>query len=217
MDRNTQRARDLLPTILITVLSMIQALALELYWSKLGDSEYLWHGGWQAAIGWLQVIAIFMGILLIWLLYVSTVLRFSWLPAMEDTVIPFFIGVLEFAMIDLLDPAMLGPWFLILAAVFALSTGANHMVMRRARRDPVNAYFFDGLAPATWRDYTESIAVIISLALLGVVLWLSDTPPLLAIGALLLALAALAYQFGQAHRYWMHSLLPAVQGPEPNP
>ena len=77
------RARELLPAILITVLSMIQALALELYWSKIGDSSYLWLGGWNAAIGWLQLAIVFLGIVLIWLLYVSSVLRFSWVPAME--------------------------------------------------------------------------------------------------------------------------------------
>jgi hypothetical protein len=202
------RARDLLPAILITVLSMIQALALELYWSKIGDSDYLWLGGWNAAIGWLQLAIVFLGIVLIWLLYVSSVLRFSWVPAMEDTVIPFFIGLLEFAMIDLIGPETLGPWFLVLAAIFAVSTGANHMVMRRARRDPANAYFFEKVAPARWRDYTTTIVVIAILALLGVTIWWSGPFQGLSIAALLFAFAALGNQLRQTHRYWMHSLTP---------
>jgi hypothetical protein len=202
------RARELLPAILITVLSMIQALALELYWSKIGDSDYLWLGGWNAAIGWLQLAIVFLGIVLIWLLYVSSVLRFSWVPAMEDTVIPFFIGLLEFAMIDLIGPETLGPWFLILAAIFAVSTGANHMVMRRARRDPANAYFFEAIAPARWRDYTTTIVVIAILALLGATIWWGGPFQGLSIAALLFALAALGNQLRQTHHYWMHSLTP---------
>ena len=202
------RARELLPAILITVLSMIQALALELYWSKIGDSGYLWLGGWNAAIGWLQMAIVFLGIVLIWLLYVSSVLRFSWVPAMEDTVIPFFIGLLEFAMIDLIGPETLGPWFLILAAIFAVSTGANHMVMRRARQDPANAYFFDEIAPARWRDYTTTIVVIAILALLGATIWWGGPFQGLSIAALLFALAALGNQLRQTHHYWMHSLTP---------
>ena len=45
----------MLPAIIITVLSMIQALALELYWSRLQDSGYLWAGDMQSAIGWLHI------------------------------------------------------------------------------------------------------------------------------------------------------------------
>ena len=102
MQKNTDRAKDLLPTIILTILSMIQALALELFWSRIEDSLFLWQGGLDAIIGWLQLLVMLAGILLIWVFYVSFVLRFTWLPSMEDTLIPFLIGLLEFAMIDLM-------------------------------------------------------------------------------------------------------------------
>jgi hypothetical protein len=54
-----------------------QALALELYWNCFQESEFLWLGGWDALIGWLQMLVMPGGILLIWLLYESLVLRFS--------------------------------------------------------------------------------------------------------------------------------------------
>jgi len=206
MDKNIERARELLPAILITVLSMIQALALEIYWTKAGDSVFLWQGGWEAVIGWLQMLAAFMGILLIWLLYVSTVLRFTWLPTLEDTIVPFFIGLCEFALIDMLGPESLGVWFMILAATFAVSIIANHMVMRRARQDPANAYFFDEMAPARWRDHVRSFIVVAILVVCGALLGLSDSNPVLSVVALLLALVVLAQQFWQCHRFWMHSM-----------
>ena len=207
MDRNQERARELLPAIIITVLSMIQALALEIYWTKIGESEFLWQGGWEAAIGWMQLLVVFLGMLLIWTLYISMVLRFSWIPSMEDTLIPFYIGLLEFVMIDLMEPGFIGPWFLLLAAIFSVSTWANHMVMRQARADPANDYFFKGYAPAGWRDYIGSIVVVATLAAFGAILWIYDDSYLLAVVAMVFALIAVARQFIQARRYWMHSVI----------
>ena len=203
MDHSKKRARDLLPTIVITVLSMIQALALELYWSRFRESDYLWQGGWDAAIGWLQLLVMLLGIIQIWLFYVSLVLRFSWLPTMEDTITPFVIGLLEFAMVDLMGPETLGPWFLVLAVVFTVSIGASHLIMRRARRDSANDYFFAHVARASWRDYAGSIVVVLLLALVGVGLWVSGRGGALAASALLFALVALIVQLKAIHRRWM--------------
>ncbi|MEH6568760.1 MAG: hypothetical protein V7709_06785 [Halioglobus sp.] len=212
MDHNQDRARDLLPAIIITVLSMIQALALEIYWTKIGESQFLWLGGWDAVIGWMQLLVVFLGMLLIWILYIGVVLRFSWVPTMEDTLIPFYIGLLEFIMIDLMGPGFLGPWFLLLAAIFSVSTWANHMVMRQARGDPANDYFFKHYAPSGWRDYIGSIVVIATLALLGVILWMNDAPHVLTVIAMVFALMAVARQFVQARRYWMHSMIAKNEG-----
>ena len=205
--KNIERARDLVPALMLTVLSMIQALALEMYWSRIGESGFLWGGGWEAIIGWMQVIALFIGILLIWVLYVSFVLRFTWLPTLEDTLVPFLIGVLEFAMIDRMHPHELGPWMLLLGGVFGLATFTAHTTMRRARRESENAYFFDQVELANWRDYLRSLLVVLVFWVLGAVLMLTDFQPLLALPALLFALTALVVQFLQAKKYWMHSLL----------
>jgi len=206
MDQQIERARDLLPSIIITVLSMIQALALELYWTGIQDSDFLWQGGWAAILGWLQLLVILVGMLLVWLLYVSLVLRFRWLPTMEDTLIPFAIGLLEFAMIDLMGPGTLGPWFITLAAIFGLCIGASHVAHRRARKDPENDYYFSRLAPATWRDYLASAVIVAMMGIFALVLWHYEEVVALALVALLFALAALSYQMLMAHRYWIRPL-----------
>ncbi|MCX2983445.1 hypothetical protein EYC98_21505 [Halieaceae bacterium IMCC14734] len=203
MQQTTDRARELLPTVVITVLSMIQALALELYWTRFRESDYLWQSGWEAALGWVQLAVMLLGILQIWLFYVSLVLRFSWMPTMEDTLAPFIIGLLEFAMIDLMGSDDLGAWFLMLAAVFAVSIGASHLVFRRARRDPLNDYFFSNMAAATWRDYLSSLMVVALLIMVGSGLWLSGHAGAFALAGLLFALAALSYQLVLIHRYWL--------------
>ena len=96
------RATDLLPSVLLTVLSMIQALALELLWTRLRESPYLWTASWDALLGWTQATAMLLGFLVVWLLYISFVMRFRWLPSLSDSVIPFGIGILEFSLIDLM-------------------------------------------------------------------------------------------------------------------
>ena len=208
MKQTLDRARELLPTVVITVLSMIQALALELYWTRFGESDYLWQWGWDATIGWVQLAVMLLGILQIWLFYVSLVLRFSWLPTMEDTLTPFIIGLLEFAMIDLMGSDHLGAWFLMLAAVFSVSIGASHLVFRRARRDPLNNYCFSQMGSASWRDYLMSFVVVAILIIVGAALWLSGHVGVFALAGLLFALAALSYQLVSIHRYWLVMPLP---------
>lgn len=206
MKSNRERGKELLPTIILTILSMIQALALELYWSKILDSPYLWQGDVEAVIGWLQFAVMLQGFLLIWVLFVSFVLRFSWLPSVEDTLMPFAIGLLEFALVHFTAPATLGPWLLLLAAVFGVSTFSSYLTMRQARRDPDNAYFFDRIQPASWRDYLSTIVVVVVLCLLGLLIWLTDNNPVVSIVALLVALGALAYRILLVRRFWMHSI-----------
>ena len=219
MRKNVQRARDLVPSLMLTVLSMIQALALEMYWSQIGESEFLWMGGWHALIGWLQVVGVFLGILLIWVLYVSFVMRFTWLPTMEDTLVPFLIGALEFAMIDRMAPEHLGSWMLLMGGVFGLAVFTAHTTMRRARREPENAYFFDHVDPATWMDYLRSFITVAVLWVLGLALIVVGFNPILALTAILFAIFALVVQYYQARKYWMHSLVtggdsPPAQVPE---
>lgn len=213
MKDNTERAKDLLPSIILTILSMIQALALELFWSRIEDSTFLWQGDLVAVVGWLQLLVMLVGILLIWVFYVSFVLRFSWLPSLEDTLIPFLIGLLEFAMIDLMRPDLLGLWFLLLAAVFTSATAASHLTMRQARQDPANDYFFNYKDASSWRDYLSTGVVVALLISFGVVLWLFDNNPFISIGALLLALLFLCFRFATVKRYWMHSFDNGQAGP----
>ena len=66
IEQTRRRAREMLPVIVITVLSMIQALALELFWTQFRGSDFLWQGGPQALVGWLQFTLLLVGIKLTW-------------------------------------------------------------------------------------------------------------------------------------------------------
>ena len=79
-----KRAKDHLPTVLLTLLSIVQALALELLWSHLRAANYIFELSWLAFISWAQIAATFLGIVLIWIVYVSNVVRFRWVPTTSD-------------------------------------------------------------------------------------------------------------------------------------
>jgi hypothetical protein len=219
MEMMRTRATELLPSVLLTVLSMIQALALELLWSRLRESSYLWTlgwdallgwtqvaAGWDALLGWTQVAAMLLGFLQVWLFYTSLVMRFRWRPSIGDSIVPFGIGLLEFSLVDLMGPDSLGPWFYVLALVFAVSVWASHTVFQRARREPSNREFFESVEPATIRDFVPSVGAIAGLGLLGLILHLSGSGGWPAFAAMLIAIGALAHQLVLTRRYWEQSL-----------
>jgi hypothetical protein len=102
------RAKEHLPMVLLTLLSIVQALALELLWSYVRESTYLFEMTWTALLTWIQVGTNFIGIVVIWIVYASTAMRFRWIPTTSDSVYPFFIGLLEFILIETLAPAYMG-------------------------------------------------------------------------------------------------------------
>ncbi len=205
MSKQAERAKELLPAVMLTLLSMIQALALEFYWTQLVDSPFLFEGGWNAFVGWAQAVVVLWGILQVWVFYVSIVLRFSWLPSLEDALTPFFVGLLEFGMIETMHPDTMGPWLLLMGGIFALMVVTARRSMIRARREPANAYFFDHVEVPSWRDLKESIATVVILLTDGLILcvWTSKG---LTVFAIFVVIAALTYQARQTVRYWLHSV-----------
>jgi hypothetical protein len=196
------RAKEHFPTVLLTLLSIVQALALELLWSHLRESPYLFEPSWVAAISWLQIFATFLGLVLIWVVYANHVMRFRWVPVTSDSVYPFFIGLIEFMLIESLGPDEIGLWFLFLAFIFGMMTWVSHANMRRARMDTDNEAFFSRFEPAQLRDFYPVITVVCALVLAGIYLLISKNQGLLAMLALLATNAMLGWQFFTAARFW---------------
>lgn len=201
------RAKEHFPSVLLTMLSIVQAVALELLWSHLTESQYLLELTWHSILAWGQVVATFLGIVLIWVVYASNVMRFTRTPVISDLVYPFFIGLVEFMLIANLDPDDLGIWFLLFALTFAMMNRVGHTSMKLARQDRDNDAFFADLAPATIKDFYAQIAVVVVLVLVGVYLTLSGN---LGVGALILIVAInalLGYQFYVVAHFWERSMV----------
>ena len=200
------RAKEHLPMVLLTLLSIMQALALELLWSHVRESAYLFDMTWAALLTWGQIGATFIGIVVIWVAYASTAMRFRWVPITSDSVYPFIIGILEFIMIETLAPEYMGWWFICLAMIFGLMTWVSHTTMRRARLDSENDEFFANLEPATTRDFYPAFIIIFVLILAGAYLATSGDRGVVALVAISVAFAGLVRQLIVAARFWNFSV-----------
>lgn len=206
METIRDRATEALPSVLLTLLSMIQALALELLWSHIRENQALFAFDWIAALSWLQIVTMLLGFLQIWLFYTSLVMRFRWTPSTRDSVVPFLIGILEFSMIDLLGPERMGLWFYTLGLAFAVLVWVSHGIFRQARRDPANSEFFDRVGPATMRDFATSGAAVGAIVAVGTVLLITGTTGWFAFAALGLAGGLLAREVHGMKLYWDQSV-----------
>lgn len=201
-----RRVKDQLPTVLLTMLSIVQALALELLWDHLTHTPGLSALTFETLLAWLQISATFVGVLLVWLIYASTVMRFRWVPTNGDLVFPLFVGMLEFLLVELLGVALLGPWLITFALVFGLMTWSSQATYRRARQDSDNAAFFANTPRATFKDFIWSGAVVVVLAALGLALWLSGHTGWFAAVSVAAVLSVLLYQLYLSAVFWRRSV-----------
>lgn len=197
-----ERAKEHFPAVLLTLLSIMQAIALELLWSYIVDSPYLYETTLTALLGWTQVAASFTGVMLLWVVYASNVMRFRWVPAVTDSVYPFIVGILEFWLIEALGPDTAWLWFVVMALVFATMTAIAQITMRRARFDADNAQFFDSVEPAKPVDFLPQGLVFLVITSFGLATWgfgLSDT---VVLAGSVVVLAFLCWQFFDTTRFW---------------
>jgi hypothetical protein len=164
-----ERAKELLPGVLLTLTSIIQGLSLEVLWSSASGVPELWGEGSVRLTAWLQVAAVFQVILLIWLYYAQIIMRFRWVPTVRDSVIPFILGLGQFALAELLQPDRLDVWIYTLAAVFVFVVWVNLATFRAAEQDPDNAWFFDTFQfSATTRYGPPGITTALLIALAAI-------------------------------------------------
>lgn len=216
-NRMRARAKAHMPMVLLTLLSILQALALELLWGHIRASDYLTEPTWTAFVAWVQIGTTLLGVLLIWLLYSSMVMRFRWVPSTSDSLYPFAIGILQFVMIAALGPQWLGYWFVTLGVLFGVTSAAMQIVLRRARLDGENDEWFGSIAPATLRDFYPVMAIVGVLVGFGAALWVTGHQGIFALAALLVAAVALGYQMYFNHLFWTRSMNPGAPVDEVTP
>ena len=190
------------PTVLLTLISIIQALALELMWSKIVESDWLLILDFQALIGWGMVIAAFLGILQIWVMYSTMVMGFIWQPYLRDSIVPFIIGIQQFMLIALIGEEFTTLWLYVLGSIFISGNWVSHSSFRRARQDPENEDFFGTVKPATLRDFWPVMTIVLSLVVMGIAIDMTHNQTWLPLLALVFANAVLVYQTFSFRRLW---------------
>jgi len=155
-----ERAKELLPSVLLTLTSILQALALEVLWTSASSATHLWDGGAAALAGWLQIAAVVETAVLIWIFYAHILMRFRWVPTMRDSIVPFGLGLGQFALAELLRPEQVVLWCLVLAALFAYAMACSIAIFRSAAADPDNAWYFAEHEPDFVERYGPAIATV---------------------------------------------------------
>ena len=202
MSKLRERAQQQFPAVLLTLISIIQALALELLWGKITGTQSLWQTDMVALVDWGMVSVTLLGILQIWIMYSCMVMGFVWLPGLRDSIFPFVIGLQEFMLVSLIGTEYQGLWLLVLASIFLSANVITHLSFRRARQEPANELFFRGRKPATLRDFRWAGSVIITLTVLGIVSTMVDSGSLLLLAAMTLANVVLLVQIFTVRRLW---------------
>lgn len=207
MNAMRDRAKEQFPMVLLTLLSIVQALALELLWSHISAADHLMSLSWTAVIALLQVAATFLAVVLVWLVYASNMMRLRWVPVTADSVYPFIIGMFEFMLVESLDPGETGPWIILLTAIFAIMVRVSHKSMRRARMDGDNNDFFSQFERATPRDFIPQFTIIAGLTLAGTYIWVSDNRAVFTMGVLITTLCIMVWQFYMTTVFWRLSVI----------
>lgn len=201
-----KRVEENFPSVLLTLLSIVQALALELLWEHVQNSPELMQLNWLSLLSWLQIVTTGLGIILIWVTYASNAMRFRWVPSTADSVYPFLIGLLEFLQIELLNPNLIGPWAILMGVIFASMVLVSHLTMRSARRSGDNGDFFSSTRPATLKDFSNPIAVIVCMIVGGAVVGLTHNNGVPALLLILATLAVLIWQSVSSAVFWNTSV-----------
>lgn len=196
------RARDNFPTVQLTLLSIVQAIALEEIWHQMQASLYLYEASWLSLFGWLQITISLLSIILVWLLYADLVMRFRFNPTVLDTILPFFVGLIQFLLIAMATPETLGQWTMVLAALLAIVGYISHKTMRRARQDEHNEAIFKNISPATKRDLMNRAFFVVTFLLAGLWLFISGDQGYIALTVLLAIFGRMSYLLRMISRFW---------------
>ncbi len=202
-----ERAKEQLPSVLLTLTSIIQALSLEVLWSSASAAPHLWAQGPALITGWLQIAAVFQIVVLIWLYYAQLIMRFRWVPTVRDSIVPFLFGLGQFALAELIQPESLHLWLYVLAGVFVLAWVSSTATFRAARQDPDNDWYFAQFSRSLVAQYGPPAATLVLLLMLALITqWVESSGPW-AVAAMVGATLVLLVQIALQQYYWKRTVL----------
>jgi len=198
-----ERAREQFPSVLLGVLGIIQALALELLWEQGIGGIDRWRALDAALAGWLQVLSVFLGVIVVWLMYATLVLRFAWVPRFADLVFPFVLGALEFLLVEWTAPERIAAFFLGLAVIFVVGASMTFWIFRAmiAAGDVPDRPLREQIA-----GYYPSVAAAAALLLGALVTGATGPASAAAAACLAAANGLLLVQIWIFRRYWQADL-----------
>jgi hypothetical protein len=136
----------------------------------------------------------------------ANVTRFLWVPTIQEFVMPFAVGLIQFSIIQMLTVQLTGPWMVLVAALILTINWIAHSTMRKARLDGDNSEFFTGTTTASWRDFQLAIGSIALLLVYGIYEWVFAPFNAATLSILLITLGLLLVQFRLMAVWWSCSV-----------
>lgn len=206
MNKVRERVKFNVPAVVLTLLGIVQAFALELLWTFVAAEDALVTFNLEGVFLGLQSLSIFLAILGVWLVYASAVTRFVWVPSFLELVLPFWVGLIQFLLIELMGVKDFPIWLLLTAILFATLHWIGQTTMLKARRDPENASFFDQTSPATWRDFLSVYLITFGMLLGGGLAWALGFSLTAKVGVMIAVIMVLFAQLRQMEIWWTRSV-----------
>ena len=206
MNKVRERVKFNVPAVVLTLLGIVQAFALELLWTFVAAEDALVTFNLEGVFLGLQSLSIFLAILGVWLVYASAVTRFVWVPSFLELVLPFWVGLIQFLLIELMGVKDFPIWLLLTAILFATLHWIGQTTMLKARRDPENASFFDQTSPATWRDFLSVYLITFGMLLGGGLAWALGFSLTAKVGVMTAVIVVLFAQLRQMEIWWTRSV-----------
>lgn len=206
MNKVRERVKFNVPAVVLTLLGIVQAFALELLWTFVAAEDALVTFNLEGVFLGLQSLSIFLAILGVWLVYASAVTRFVWVPSFLELVLPFWVGLIQFLLIELMGVKDFPIWLLLTAILFATLHWIGQTTMLKARRDPENASFFDQTSPATWRDFLSVYLITFGMLLGGGLAWALGFSLTAKVGGMIAVIVVLFAQLRQMEIWWTRSV-----------
>lgn len=201
-DLMRDRVKQRWPMVLLTLVSIIQALALETLWSELVEEGEVFLAGLPGIIAALQVVIVLIAIVLVWVFFAQLVMRFVWFPGLRDSLAPFAIGLVEFVLAEFVGAGQYGVWIALLAFAFLVAHLVLLSAFARAAEEPENGGFFVAVqARPVWQRHGPTLGFTALLLLVAGVVQLTASA-VVTLVALCLVLLLLLAQLWLQRVYW---------------
>jgi hypothetical protein len=210
------RVRSNVPAVVLTLLGIIQALALEQLWTHVLHSDVLYALNWQTLTTWTQIFTTLIAIILVWLVYAVNVTRFRWLPTVYEFILPFWVGFIQLLVIQALATTAIGFWFILMGVLFGTMIWIAQTTLRKARLDGGNASFFATIPPQRGQIFLPALTIIGLILTFGLYAANFKTGDLINLSMLLIMLLFACLHFKALTDGWQRSLSPNDNPPPPD-
>ena len=117
-----EHAIERFPPILITLISIIQAIALENWWGSLHANLFNMEFSIVFLNSLILHLIVLINVFFIWVMYFQQALRLNWVPRTIDFVLPFYIGIMQFLLIQVATNETIG-YFMFIGMLIVHATG----------------------------------------------------------------------------------------------